>query len=268
MSSPVWRVWTTHTGDGRLDYERAGMLNVIASGSFRFQSGAVFRVYQSTWCDEGQRTRRSQRGCCSDAGKKGTAIWPWGDSGHEGADRNRGKMAGLVSADRSSDWRTPTKPSHRELRAPVIRRTEEQPENWEIAGRWGEHRAHAGRIHICSFGLRCNTGGSEQVVLSGPEGLRNHCRHKTLLWCMRADTDSLKKNQVGQRVPQANPWALGGTRDRGCSACLPVHQPSPGRRSRLGCFPPLHWQDTGLQKGGPILFHMQREIQRFNAFSK
>lgn len=57
-------------------------------------------------------------------------------------------MTGLVSADRSSDWRTPIKPSHRGLRAPVIRRTEEQPENREIARRWGEHRAHAERIQI------------------------------------------------------------------------------------------------------------------------
>ena len=177
------------------------MLNLIASGSFRFRSGAVFRAYQFTWCDEGQRTRRSQRGCCSDAGKKGTAIWPWGDSGHKGADRNGGGMTGLRSADRLSDWRMPIKPSHRGLQAPVIRRTEEQPENWEIAGRWGEHRAHAGRIQTCSFGLRCNTGRNEEAVLSGPEGLRNHFRNKILLLYMRADKDSLEKNQVGQRAP-------------------------------------------------------------------
>lgn len=134
-------------------------------------------------------------------------------------------MAGLVSADRSSDWRTPTKPSHRGLQAPVIRRREEQPGNREIAGRWDEHRAHAGRIQICSFGLRCNTGGSEQVVLSGPEGLRNHCRNKTLLWCMRADTDSLKKNQVGQTAPQANPLSSLGNKGQGMqrmSACPPA----------------------------------------------
>ena len=89
MSSPVWQVWTTHTGDGRLHYERAGMLNLIASGSFRFRIQEVFRVYQSTWGDEGQRTRRSWRGCCRAAGQKGTATWPWGDSGHKGADRDR-----------------------------------------------------------------------------------------------------------------------------------------------------------------------------------
>lgn len=49
MSSPVWLVSTTHTGNGGFDYERAGMFHLIASGSFTFKSGTVFRVYQSAW---------------------------------------------------------------------------------------------------------------------------------------------------------------------------------------------------------------------------
>lgn len=108
------------------------------------------------------------------------------DGGHKGADRNswlckacpREKMTGLVSTDRLNDWRMLIKPSHRGLQAQVIRRTEEHPENWEIAGRWGGHKVHAERTLVYSLGLRWNTGRNEEVVLGGPEGLRNHLRNK------------------------------------------------------------------------------------------
>lgn len=71
----------------------------------------------------------------------------------------------------SSDWRPPIKPSHRG--APGSGEWGEQKNNREreIARRWGEHRAHAERIQIALL-VWCNTGGNEEVVLSGPEGLK------------------------------------------------------------------------------------------------
>ena len=66
-------------------------------------------------------------------------------------------MAGLVSADRSSDWRTPTKPSHRGLRAPVESGRKEDPG----LERWGELQGKSYRVQW----------GCEVLILPGESGL-------------------------------------------------------------------------------------------------